>query len=71
MFQKEDAYATLSILLPRRQRKNKIIWHYDRKGKYSVKSGYQMALNMKSLDSTKCSNNKNTQLEYNLDPYPL
>lgn len=44
MFQKEDADAILSISLPRRQRKNEVIWHYDRKGKYSVKSGYQVAL---------------------------
>lgn len=44
MFQKEDADAILSISLPTRRRKNEVIWHYDRKGKYSVKSGYQVAL---------------------------
>ncbi|KAH9708382.1 hypothetical protein KPL70_012867 [Citrus sinensis] len=27
--------------------KDEVIWHYDRKGQYSVKSGYQIALNLK------------------------
>lgn len=46
-FLKEDADAILSIPQPRRQRDDQVIWHYDKKGRYSVKSGYQVALNMK------------------------
>ncbi|KAH9758687.1 hypothetical protein KPL71_016758 [Citrus sinensis] len=29
--------------------KDEVMWHYDRKGQYSVKSGYQIALNLKFL----------------------
>ena len=46
-FAKIDAEAIVRILLPRRPMKDEVIWHYDRKCQYSVKSGYQIALNLK------------------------
>ncbi|KAH9680916.1 reverse transcriptase domain-containing protein [Citrus sinensis] len=46
-FAKTDAEAIVKILLPRRPMKEEVMWHYDRKGQYLVKSGYQIALNLK------------------------
>ncbi|KAL9426467.1 hypothetical protein AB3S75_033282 [Citrus x aurantiifolia] len=42
-----DAEAIVKIPLPRRPREDEVIWHFNRKGQYSVKSGYQIALNLK------------------------
>ncbi|KAH9742605.1 hypothetical protein KPL70_003002 [Citrus sinensis] len=42
-----DADIIKSIPLPRTPQEDEIIWHYDRKGLYSVKSGYQLALKIK------------------------
>lgn len=39
-FAKIDAEAIVKIPLPRRPMKDEVMWHYDRKGQYSVKSGY-------------------------------
>ncbi|KAH9670994.1 hypothetical protein KPL70_017175 [Citrus sinensis] len=50
-FFKMDAEAIVKIPLPRRPMKDEIIWHYDRKCKYTVKSGYQIALSLKFLAS--------------------
>lgn len=61
MFLKEDAEAILSIPLPRRKRKDQVIWHYDKKGEYSVKSGYQVALNMKFPDPPGCSRSNDSK----------
>ncbi|KAL9441066.1 hypothetical protein AB3S75_019689 [Citrus x aurantiifolia] len=55
-FVKDDAEAILSIPLPRRQSEDEVIWHYDKRGKYTVKSGYQVALKLKFPDSPACSN---------------
>ncbi|KAH9728345.1 putative reverse transcriptase/RNA-dependent DNA polymerase [Citrus sinensis] len=46
-FARMDADIIKSILLPRTSQEDEIIWHYDRKGLYSVKSGYQLALKIK------------------------
>ncbi|KAH9657894.1 putative reverse transcriptase/RNA-dependent DNA polymerase [Citrus sinensis] len=46
-FARMDADIIKSILLPRTPQEDEIIWHYDRKGLYSVKSGYQLALKIK------------------------
>ncbi|KAH9657474.1 putative reverse transcriptase/RNA-dependent DNA polymerase [Citrus sinensis] len=43
-FEKEDADAILQIPLPRKQNEDKLIWHYDRRGQYLVKSGYQLVV---------------------------
>ena len=46
-----DAEEIIKIPLPRRPMRDEIIWHYDRKGQYTVKSGYQIALSLKFLAS--------------------
>ncbi|XP_024043202.1 uncharacterized protein LOC127899387 [Citrus sinensis] len=57
---KDDAEAILSIPLPRRQSEDEVIWHYDKRGKYIVKSGYQVALKLKFPNSPTCSNSSSS-----------
>ena len=57
-FLKVDADEILSIPLPRREMEDSVIWHYDKQGRFSVKSGYQVALNMKFPDLPSCSNSR-------------
>ena len=42
-FRPEDAEAIMQIPLPKRPKEDQLIWHYDKRGQYSVKSGYQVA----------------------------
>ncbi|KAH9698869.1 putative reverse transcriptase/RNA-dependent DNA polymerase [Citrus sinensis] len=49
-FLKDDAEEILSIPLPRREMEDNVIWHYDKHGRYYVKSMYQVALKMKFSD---------------------
>ncbi|KAL9438172.1 hypothetical protein AB3S75_023941 [Citrus x aurantiifolia] len=49
-FMQEDADAIMNIPLPRNHSKDQVIWHYDKNGEYSVKSGYQIALKLKVPD---------------------
>lgn len=37
------------------------MWHYDKRGQYSVKSGYQVAMKIKFLDYPSCSAYKQNQ----------
>lgn len=46
-FIEEDVARFLRIPLPRSPQLDKIIWHFDKHGNYSVKSGYQIALKLK------------------------
>ena len=46
-FMQEDADAIMNIPLPRNHSKDQVIWHYDKNGEYSVKSGYQIAPKLK------------------------
>lgn len=55
-FCKEDADAIVQIPLPRKQNDDKLIWHYDQRGQYLVKSCYQVALKQKHPDLPSCSN---------------
>lgn len=56
-FKPEDAAQILRIPLPTRPKPDQILWHYDKKGMYSVKSGYQAALRLKHSDFPSCSSN--------------
>lgn len=49
-FKSEDADCILKIMLPRFSRPDRLLWAYDKHGKYSVKSGYQVALRLKLPD---------------------
>lgn len=46
----------MHIPLPIRQSEDTIIWHYDKRGQYLVKSGYQVAFNHKHQGIPNCSN---------------
>lgn len=46
----EDLQAILAISLPIVKRKDSLVWHYNTNGKYSVKSGYHLAI-QRTLDS--------------------
>ncbi|KAH9725592.1 putative reverse transcriptase/RNA-dependent DNA polymerase [Citrus sinensis] len=56
-FMDEDVVEIQQIPLPRRPRMDEVIWHFDKKkkGQYSVKSGYQLALKIKNPDKPSCS----------------
>lgn len=46
-FQQDYADQILKIPLPRQPRSYQVLWHYDKKDDYLVKSGYQLALQLK------------------------
>lgn len=50
-FAKEDAEVIKSIPLPRYPKNDERVWHYDKKGFYTVKSGYQVALKLKYVEA--------------------
>ncbi|KAH9764612.1 putative reverse transcriptase/RNA-dependent DNA polymerase [Citrus sinensis] len=60
-FGKEDVEMILRIPLPSRPMEDQIVWHYDKKWIYSVKSGYQVALKEKFPDIPSFSNQKTNQ----------
>lgn len=39
-FMKEDAQQILNIPLPRTPKPDKLLWHFNKRGEYLVKSGY-------------------------------
>ncbi|KAH9724450.1 reverse transcriptase domain-containing protein [Citrus sinensis] len=49
-FNKEDAAAIMRIPLLRSPKMDEVCWHFDKKGMYTVKSGYQIALRLKYPD---------------------
>ncbi|KAH9759717.1 putative reverse transcriptase/RNA-dependent DNA polymerase [Citrus sinensis] len=49
-FSEEDAARIKRIILPRSPQLDQLIWHFDKHGNYSVKSGYQLSLRLKSPD---------------------
>lgn len=54
-FSKETAERILRTPLPKTPRPDKLVWHFDKHGIYSVKSGYQLAVKLKSPDRPSCS----------------
>ena len=46
-FDRLDADNIVRIPLPRRPQEDEIIWHYEKKGQYTIRSGYQTALKLK------------------------
>ena len=49
-FIEDDAARIKRIILLSSPKSDQLIWHFDKHGNYSVKSGYQLALKLKSLD---------------------
>ncbi|KAH9781766.1 putative reverse transcriptase/RNA-dependent DNA polymerase [Citrus sinensis] len=50
-----DTAEILKIPLPAEKAEDEVLWHYDKRGNYSIKSGYQLALRSKFPDSTSCT----------------
>ncbi|KAH9763516.1 reverse transcriptase domain-containing protein [Citrus sinensis] len=60
-FGKDDAEIIVHIPLPRQQNGDTLIWHYDKRGNYLVRSGYQLALKKKHQHIPSCSNQNPSQ----------
>lgn len=56
-FMKEDIEAIFKILLLGGKEEDEVLWHFDKKGEYSVKSGYQLALNLNFPNEPESSDN--------------
>ncbi|KAL5562617.1 hypothetical protein UlMin_032364 [Ulmus minor] len=54
-FHKDEANTILSLPLPRRATPDSLIWHYHKSGCYTVRSGYWLALQHKSIPSSSTS----------------
>ncbi|KAL9411912.1 hypothetical protein AB3S75_045503 [Citrus x aurantiifolia] len=63
-FRQEDAEAIIQIPLPKRPKEDQLIWHYDKKGHYSIKSGYQVAMRIKFPEDPSCSNHDQNQWRF-------
>lgn len=50
-FVQDVADINLKIPLPKKPAADELCWHYDKIGKYSVKSGYQVALKEKFINA--------------------
>lgn len=60
-FSKDDANIIMHIPLLRRLSEDILIWHYDKRENYLVKSGYQLALKQKHYNIPSCSNQNPSQ----------
>ncbi|KAH9754587.1 putative reverse transcriptase/RNA-dependent DNA polymerase [Citrus sinensis] len=68
-FMQEDTEAILKIPLPRSQKVDEMLWHYDKHGEYSVRSEYQIALKLKAPDepSSSGSNSKRWKVVWSME----
>jgi hypothetical protein len=51
LFNQRDFLVIISIPFSRRRLEDKLIWHFNREGSYSAKSGYKIALEVENLDA--------------------
>ncbi|KAL5547561.1 hypothetical protein UlMin_002792 [Ulmus minor] len=51
-FHEDEAEAILSLPLPRRTTSDTLLWHYDKSGHYTVRSGYWLANQCRSVPSS-------------------
>lgn len=56
-FIQEDLEVILNTSLLREKAKDEVMWHYDKRGEYSVKGGYQLALKLKYPEASSSSGN--------------
>ncbi|KAL5567922.1 hypothetical protein UlMin_024497 [Ulmus minor] len=54
-FHEDEANAILSLPLPRRTTSDSLIWHYHKSGHYTVRSGYWLASQCRSVPSSSTS----------------
>ncbi|KAH9724503.1 putative reverse transcriptase/RNA-dependent DNA polymerase [Citrus sinensis] len=60
-FLREDVDTILRIPIPSTPMGDQILWHYDKKRIYNVKSGYQVALRINFPDTPTCSEQPTNQ----------
>lgn len=60
-FSSEAAERILRTPLPRTPRNDILVWQFDKQCNYSVKSGYQVAVKLKSPGNPSCSDGSKTQ----------
>lgn len=63
-FIEDDAARILRIPLRRISQPDQLIWHFDKDGNYSIKSGYQIALKLKYSGIASSSGNSKTHWEF-------
>ena len=61
IFLNADVEAILQMPLPRSQEEDEVLWHFHKRGEYSVKSGYQLALNLKFPNEPSSSSDSNSR----------
>jgi hypothetical protein len=61
LFQEHDVQAILSIKLPQQDLEDRVAWHYERNGVFTVRSAYRLAFRLKhqGRDSVSSSSNPN------------
>lgn len=55
LFMPIDVEVILRIPIPNVPRSDQLVWHYDKRGLYTVKSSYHVALRLNYLESLSCS----------------
>lgn len=60
-FPKEVSEEILRIGLPRTPQQDTLIWRFDKRGKYSVKSGYQLAVKDNFKNDPSCSDSSKSR----------
>lgn len=63
-FLEADAKAILNILLNRVPREDSLVWFYKEKGKFTVKSGYHVAVELNGDNEAKGSDSKKSWWDY-------
>ena len=61
---KEDVEAISQIPLPRSRKEDVVLCHFDKRGEYSMKSEYQIALNLKLPNEPTNSENGSRQWKF-------
>lgn len=56
----EDVEQILKIPLSRSQQEDRVMWGFDKKGEFSVKNGYQLALKLNFPDDPSGSNSNSS-----------
>lgn len=59
----DEAARILSIPLLKSPQPDQLIWHYDKHGNNTVKSGYQIALKLKCTETSSSLDNSKTHWE--------
>lgn len=53
----EDIEMILKIPIPQENSQDNVLWHFDKRGEYSVKNGYQLALKGRFAEASSSTTN--------------